>query len=116
MKLLSADLKYRECFENAGEVRWRGRKDIGCYIGTWGEDWKELHTKDTQSAEDGYSVTGIMDFQFSNKISHEYDLQGPRYVFAVLRYTYLLCGFDFILNLTQLCGKVSLLIISHRPA
>ncbi|KAK2596464.1 hypothetical protein N8I77_013354 [Diaporthe amygdali] len=70
----------RECFENAGEVRWRGRKDIGCYIGTWGEDWKELHTKDTQSAEDGYSVTGIMDFQFSNKISHEYDLQGPSFV------------------------------------
>ncbi|KAL1883305.1 Type I Iterative PKS [Diaporthe australafricana] len=70
----------RECFENAGEVRWRGRKDIGCYIGTWGEDWKELHTKDTQSAEDGYSVTGIMDFQFSNKISHEYDLRGPSFV------------------------------------
>lgn len=41
-------------------------------------DFKEIQSKDPDHGELAYSVTGIMDFQYSNKISHEYDLHGPR--------------------------------------
>ncbi|EER36725.1 polyketide synthase [Histoplasma capsulatum H143] len=37
----------RECLENAGETNWRGSK-IGCYIGSFGEDWCEMMAKDPQ--------------------------------------------------------------------
>ena len=33
-----------ECLENAGETDWRG-KNIGCYVGTFGEDWLSLSTR-----------------------------------------------------------------------
>jgi acyl transferase domain-containing protein len=66
----------RECLENAGEVDWRG-KDIGCYVGTFGEDWLDLRAKDNQ-AVGMYGVTGTADFVLANRISYEYDLQGPR--------------------------------------
>ena len=35
----------RECFESAGETNWRG-KDIGTYIGSYGNDWVEMAVKD----------------------------------------------------------------------
>lgn len=66
----------RECLENAGEVDWRG-KDIGCYVGTFGEDWLDLRAKDNQ-AVGMYGVTGAADFVMANRISYEYDFQGPR--------------------------------------
>lgn len=28
----------RECLDAAGETGWRGR-DVGCFVGTFGEDW-----------------------------------------------------------------------------
>ncbi|KAI0860401.1 hypothetical protein F4860DRAFT_479113 [Xylaria cubensis] len=65
----------RECFENAGEVNWRG-KDIGCYIGSWGEDWMEIHARDTLDSH-LYKITGQADLMLSNRISYEYDLKGP---------------------------------------
>jgi acyl transferase domain-containing protein len=36
-----------ESMENGGQRDWRG-KDIGCYVGVFGEDWMDLCTKDTQ--------------------------------------------------------------------
>ena len=36
----------RECLEDAGEVDYRGRP-IGCYVGTFGQDWYEMAAKDT---------------------------------------------------------------------
>lgn len=48
-----------EAFENAGETRWRG-EDIGCYVGVFGEDWQDIHLKD--SLDSGmYRVTGYGD-------------------------------------------------------
>lgn len=34
----------RECLENAGELNWRG-KNIGCYVGVFGEDWLAMHAQ-----------------------------------------------------------------------
>jgi acyl transferase domain-containing protein len=69
----------RECFENAGETGWRG-KDIGCFIGVFGEDWQDLHSKDVQ--EGGmYRIAGLGDFVLGNRVSYEYNLKGPRYVY-----------------------------------
>ncbi|KAI1459633.1 hypothetical protein F4805DRAFT_48404 [Annulohypoxylon moriforme] len=65
----------RECLENAGELGWRGR-DIGCYIGAWGDDWMQLQSLDTQDTN-VYGITGHADAMLSNRISYEYDFKGP---------------------------------------
>lgn len=67
-----------ECMENAGQVGWRG-KNIGCYVGVFGEDWLDMAAKDTQNAGI-YRISGSGDFAISNRMSYEYDLKGPRYL------------------------------------
>jgi acyl transferase domain-containing protein len=67
----------RECLENAGEIDWRG-KLIGCYVGTFGEDWMTMNHKEIQHAG-GHILTGYGDYMLSNRISYEYDFRGPRY-------------------------------------
>ncbi|KAJ5953343.1 Fum1p [Penicillium verhagenii] len=64
-----------ECLESAGETNWRG-KEIGCFVGVYGEDWLELASKDPQST-DRYHVLGTGQFALSNRVSYEYDFQGP---------------------------------------
>lgn len=66
----------REVLENAGEVGYRG-KPIGCYVGTFGEDWIHMSSKETQHAG-GYIMTGYGDLMLANRVSFEYDLKGPR--------------------------------------
>ncbi|KAI1125429.1 hypothetical protein F5Y10DRAFT_284293 [Nemania abortiva] len=65
----------RECLESAGETDWRG-KNIGCYVGTFAEDWLEIQTRDTQESTK-HRVTGYGDYLLSNRISYEYDFRGP---------------------------------------
>ncbi|TWU78585.1 t1pks [Metarhizium rileyi] len=65
----------RECFEDGGEVGWRGKK-IGCYVGNLGDDWLEMLTKDSQSFGI-YRLSGYGDYTMSNRISYEMNLQGP---------------------------------------
>ena len=66
-----------ECMENAGQQDWKG-KDIGCYVGVFGEDWLDLSSKDTCHV-DRYHVLGTGNFALANRVSYEYDLKGPRY-------------------------------------
>jgi acyl transferase domain-containing protein len=68
----------RECFEDAGVTNWRG-KTIGCYVGSFGEDWIELFAKEPHQYGI-HRVVGVGDFALSNRLSYEMDLQGPRYV------------------------------------
>ncbi|KAI1180245.1 putative polyketide synthase [Nemania sp. FL0916] len=62
----------RECIEDAGVTDFRGKK-IGCYIGSFGEDWTEIAGRDTQRWG-GYRTA---DFLISNRISYEMDWKGP---------------------------------------
>jgi acyl transferase domain-containing protein len=66
----------RECLEDAGETKWHG-SNIGCYFGSFGDDWLEMFAKDTQH-QDPYRVFGFGDFMLANRISYEMDLRGPR--------------------------------------
>jgi acyl transferase domain-containing protein len=68
----------RECLEDAGEFDWKGRA-IGCYMGSFGEDWTEMFAKEAQQYG-LYRVTGYGDFMLPNRVSYELDLMGPRYV------------------------------------
>jgi len=68
----------RECLENAGETEYRG-KSIGCYVGTFGEDWLQMSAKESQHSG-GYVLTGHGDLMLANRVSYEYDFTGPRYV------------------------------------
>lgn len=70
----------RECIEDAGEANYRG-KLIGCYVGSFGEDWCEMFAKDTQQ-HGLYRVAGYGDFMLSNNVAYEMDLKGPRCVHA----------------------------------
>lgn len=66
-----------EALESAGEVDWRGREDIGCYVGGFGDDWRELRSRDALDPA-GHKLTGYTDFALSNRISSVFDLRGPR--------------------------------------
>ena len=64
-----------ECMENGGQTGWRG-KNIGCYVGVFGEDWLDLKIRDPQD-HDRYRVIGAGPYALSNRVSYEYDLGGP---------------------------------------
>ncbi len=68
-----------ECMENGGQTAWRG-ENIGCYVGVFGEDMWDLASRDTQN-QGLYRITGSADFALANRVSYEYNLTGPRYVF-----------------------------------
>ncbi|KAK4941986.1 Type I Iterative PKS [Elasticomyces elasticus] len=65
----------RECFESAGEVNYQG-ENIGCFVGTFGEDWAESFAKD-QQIYGLYRISGCGDLFQSNRISFDFDLRGP---------------------------------------
>jgi len=65
-----------ECLENAGASTYRGTK-VGCYVGVFGEDWVDLQSKDSQISG-VYRIAGYSDTMISNRVSYEFDLQGPR--------------------------------------
>nr|ALQ32886.1 putative polyketide synthase [Fusarium miscanthi] len=67
-----------ECLEDAGEINYRG-KQVGCYVGTFGDDWLIMNTK--EPLQGGlYATTGGADLMMANRISYEYDFQGPSMV------------------------------------
>lgn len=68
-----------ECLEDAGEVHFRG-SETGCYIGTFGDEWSQIQTRESQHPGTSYAVTGTTDIFLANRVSYEFDLHGPRYV------------------------------------
>ncbi|KAL7621887.1 hypothetical protein AAE478_007387 [Parahypoxylon ruwenzoriense] len=68
----------RECLEDAGEVNYRG-KPIGCYVGTFGEEWLRMQSKEDQHTGN-HVVTGTGDWMLANRVSYEYNLCGPSMV------------------------------------
>ncbi|KAH1629843.1 hypothetical protein KXX39_003331 [Aspergillus fumigatus] len=69
-----------ECMENAGQTGWRG-KDIGCYVGVFGEDWHELTAKESQMIPRTHAFANG-GFALSNRVSFEFDLKGPSLTIA----------------------------------
>jgi acyl transferase domain-containing protein len=67
----------RECLDDAGELNYRGQP-VGCYVGTFGQDWQEMTMRDAQSMG-GYTMMGCGDLVLANRVSYEFDLRGPRY-------------------------------------
>lgn len=67
-----------EAFESAAEKDWEG-KNIGCYVGSFGDDWREMHSKDDLD-EGAYRLTGYMPFAQANRVSYALNLHGPRCV------------------------------------
>jgi len=65
-----------ECLENAGANSYRGTK-VGCYVGVFGEDWVDLQSKDSQISG-VYRIAGYSDTMMANRVSYEFDFQGPR--------------------------------------
>ncbi|KAF9892707.1 hypothetical protein FE257_001109 [Aspergillus nanangensis] len=63
-----------EALETAGQAHWRSH-NIGCYVGTFGDDWQTLVRLDDQST-DPY-VLSHMDLGLSSRVAYEYDLRGP---------------------------------------
>ncbi|KAM5372640.1 hypothetical protein ACJZ2D_007414 [Fusarium nematophilum] len=68
----------RECLEDAGEVHYRGQQ-LGCYIGTFGDDWLMMSTKEPHQGG-VHAVTGHGDLMMANRVSFEYDFRGPSMV------------------------------------
>lgn len=66
----------RECLEDAGETNYRG-KPIGCYVGTFGDEWLHMQDKDDQQTGN-HLVTGSGDWMLANRVSYEYNFCGPR--------------------------------------
>lgn len=64
-----------ECLENSGAVNYKG-KNIGCFVGVYGEDWSELQIRETLDSA-FYRIPGTGDFTISNRISYELGLVGP---------------------------------------
>lgn len=67
-----------EALESAAEKDWEGQ-NIGCYVGTFGDDWREMHSKDDLD-EGPYRLIGYMPFAQANRVSYALNLHGPRYV------------------------------------
>ncbi|KAF5630117.1 polyketide synthase [Fusarium sp. NRRL 52700] len=68
----------QECLDDAGEIRYRG-KQVGCYVGTFGDDWSMMNAK--ESVQGGlYVTTGGTDIMMANRTSYEFDFQGPSMV------------------------------------
>ncbi|RDA82504.1 hypothetical protein CP532_4456, partial [Ophiocordyceps camponoti-leonardi (nom. inval.)] len=64
-----------ECMENAGATSWQN-SNIGCFVGSFMSDWELLQARETQSSNQ-YHLQCCDPFMLANRISHEFDLQGP---------------------------------------
>ncbi|KAI0868539.1 hypothetical protein GGS24DRAFT_207312 [Hypoxylon argillaceum] len=65
----------RECIDDSGETGWRG-KDVGVYVGSFGNDWYDVTQKESQRYG-VYTVGTTHDFATANRVSYEMDLRGP---------------------------------------
>ncbi|KAL2060534.1 hypothetical protein VTL71DRAFT_9175 [Oculimacula yallundae] len=63
-----------ECLENAGETDWHG-KNVGCYVGSFMEDWGHEVDRDTQNFSS--YPGGKWDIMLANRVSYAYDFHGP---------------------------------------
>lgn len=69
-----------ECFENAGQsLEMLSGSNVGCYVGNFVTDFITMQLKDAEYTH-RYSATGLGTTILANRISHVFNLKGPRYV------------------------------------
>jgi acyl transferase domain-containing protein len=67
-----------ECFESAGAtLEGVQGKNIGVFVGNFVLDYMVMQTKDPEYLS-RYSATGLGTTILGNRISHAFDLRGPR--------------------------------------
>ena len=67
-----------ECFENAGiTMEQVSGADVGCYVGKFTYDYVVMQNKDPEYMN-RFSATGMSTSLLANRISHAFNLQGPR--------------------------------------
>lgn len=72
-----------ECFESAGVPLDKvSGSNTGCYVGNFGFDYLAMQARDSEYL-DRYSATGMGTTILGNRISHAFNLLGPRYVIIV---------------------------------
>ena len=68
-----------ECFENAGATMQEvSGGNIGCYVGKFTYDYLTIQNKDPEYLH-RHSATGMSTTILANRVSHVFNLQGPRY-------------------------------------
>ncbi|KAK6827388.1 polyketide synthase [Apiospora arundinis] len=65
----------KESLDDAGEVGSKG-KNIGVYVGSFGNDWYDLVQKESQRYGT-YHISNSHDYALSNRVSYEMDWHGP---------------------------------------
>ena len=67
-----------ECFESAGaSLQDVSGSNIGCYVGNFTVDYQVMQTRDAEYLH-RYSATGMGTTILGNRISHAFNLKGPR--------------------------------------
>ena len=67
-----------ECFESAGvPMEQISGSNTGCYVGNFTVDFQVMQTRDAEYLH-RYSATGMGTTILGNRISHAFNLQGPR--------------------------------------
>jgi acyl transferase domain-containing protein len=67
-----------ECFESAGtSLQDVSGSNIGCYVGNFTVDYQVMQTRDSEYLH-RYSATGMGTTILGNRISHAFNLRGPR--------------------------------------
>jgi len=66
----------KESLDDAGEADSKG-KNIGVYVGSFGNDWYDLVQKESQRYGT-YHISNSHDYALSNRVSYEMDWHGPR--------------------------------------
>lgn len=69
-----------ECFEDAGHTLEQvSGANVGCYVGNFVTDFITMQLKESEYCH-RYSATGLGTTILANRISHVFNLKGPRYV------------------------------------
>lgn len=69
-----------EAFESAGaSLDEVSGSNVGCYVGNFTVDFQVMQTRDPEYLH-RYSATGMGTTILANRISHTFNLKGPRYI------------------------------------
>lgn len=76
-----------ECFESSGAtLEDVSGSNMGCYVGNFTVDFQVMQTKDSEYLS-RYSATGMGTTILGNRISHAFNMKGPRYASPTPRNT-----------------------------